>query len=287
MAEMRGGARARCRHRGGDVAGAGAALERDVEHVEVVLRRRDGQDVVALGVERVGIGAEADERARRGMVLAEYGDVQRRAAVGILDVRPLAGGDQPLDLGDVASGGGGVQAGIDRAGRARSAASAPRPVVRAPERDGDHRQQHAIKAPRRRDHPVPGRFESLRRAAIARACGGRRGRSAAARNDNGRDEPGHDQRIADLGALAGEAVGGDHAHGAGLGAWAGCGRAGSWRRSRAKPARLQAGRSGRMSRRSPLTTGGGVRASTSGLKPGKASIMAAPKAAAAIAERAL
>jgi hypothetical protein len=48
-------------------------------------------------------------------------DVQRRAAVRILRVRVLPGGDQPLDLGGVALRGGGVQPGLDaqlrRAGR--------------------------------------------------------------------------------------------------------------------------------------------------------------------------
>ena len=51
------------------------------------------------------------------MMLAVDRDVQRRAAVRILDVRPLAGGDQALDFGDVAVGGGGMQAGIDRRSR--------------------------------------------------------------------------------------------------------------------------------------------------------------------------
>ena len=44
---------------------------------------------------------------------AEGSDVQRRAAVGILQVRLLASGDQLLDLSYVAIGGGGMQAGVD------------------------------------------------------------------------------------------------------------------------------------------------------------------------------
>jgi len=40
-------------------------------------------------------------------------DVQWRAAVRILRVRALPGGDQPLDLGRVTLRGGGVQSGID------------------------------------------------------------------------------------------------------------------------------------------------------------------------------
>ncbi len=87
--------------------------KRDLEHLDVVLDDGDGHDVVALGVERIGIGAEAQQRARRGVVLSINRDVQRRAAVRILDVHPLAIGDQALDLGDVALGGGGMQTGID------------------------------------------------------------------------------------------------------------------------------------------------------------------------------
>jgi hypothetical protein len=47
-------------------------------------------------------------------VLAERRDEQRRAALGILEVGILAVGDQLLDLGHLATGGGGVQARIDR-----------------------------------------------------------------------------------------------------------------------------------------------------------------------------
>ena len=97
----------------GDVARAAAAGERDLQHFEIVLHRRDGDDVVALRVHRVRIGAEPQERLRRGMLTAEGGDVQRRAAVGILEVRLLAIGDQPFDLRNVAIGGGGMQAGVD------------------------------------------------------------------------------------------------------------------------------------------------------------------------------
>lgn len=47
------------------------------------------------------------------MLAKEGGDVQRRAAVGVLDVRAFALGDELLDLGDIAARGRVVQPGID------------------------------------------------------------------------------------------------------------------------------------------------------------------------------
>ena len=97
----------------GDGARVAATGERDLEHFEVVVDCGDGDDVVALGVERVGIGAKPDERARRPVLPAESCDVQRRAAVGVLDIRLLAFGDELFDLGDIAARGGVMQTGID------------------------------------------------------------------------------------------------------------------------------------------------------------------------------
>jgi len=97
----------------GDGARVAAALERDPEHFEVVVHGRDGDDVVALGIERVRVGAEPEEGARRLVLAQKRGDVQRRAAVGVLDVGLFALGDQLLDLGGVAARGGIVKPGID------------------------------------------------------------------------------------------------------------------------------------------------------------------------------
>ena len=97
----------------GDRAGIGAGFERDLEQLDVVVDRGDGERVETLQVARVRIGAEPQQRAHRVMMLAVGGHQQRRAAVGILQVRALAFLDQFFDLGDVAHGGGRVQAGID------------------------------------------------------------------------------------------------------------------------------------------------------------------------------
>jgi len=97
----------------GDGACVAAALERDPEHFEVVVHGRDGDDVVALGIERVRVGAEPEEGARCRILAQKGGDVQRRAAVGVLDVGLFALGDQLLDLGGVAARGGIVKTGID------------------------------------------------------------------------------------------------------------------------------------------------------------------------------
>ena len=113
MAEMGGGDQRGAIVGAGDRARIAAAFERDLEHLEVVVHGRDGDDVVALGVERVRIGAEPDERVRRRVLAQKRRDMQRGAAVGVLDVRFLARGDQLLDLGDVAARCCVVQAGID------------------------------------------------------------------------------------------------------------------------------------------------------------------------------
>src|SRR5262249_32936576 len=62
---------------------------------------------------RVRIGAELEQRAYCRVVPAIGGDVERRAASGVLDGQLLAGRDQPLDLRRIALGGRGMQAGVD------------------------------------------------------------------------------------------------------------------------------------------------------------------------------
>jgi len=130
----------------GSVVGTGggarvaAARKRDLEHFAIVVHGRDGDDVVALGIERVGIGAEPDERACRVMLAQEGGNVQRGAAAGVLDVRLFAFGDQLLDLGGVAARGRVVQSGIDaQLPLARRRLSERRPGRR---HDCVHRQQN-------------------------------------------------------------------------------------------------------------------------------------------------
>ena len=97
----------------GDRLRVGAAGKRKLEHRDVVVHRRDGDDVVFLRVERVRIGAALEQR-RCGRLMAEMRrDMQRRAAVRILGVRALPGRDQPFDPGRVALRGRRMQAGID------------------------------------------------------------------------------------------------------------------------------------------------------------------------------
>ena len=97
----------------GDGARIATALERDLQQFEVVVYGRDGDDVVALGIERVWVGAESDEGARRRILTQKRGNMQRRAAVGVLNVGLFALGDQLLDLSGIAACGGVVEAGID------------------------------------------------------------------------------------------------------------------------------------------------------------------------------
>jgi hypothetical protein len=113
VAEVGGGDQCGAVILAGDVARAAAAGERDLQHLDIVLHRGDGDDVVVLRVHRIRVGAETQQRLHHRVLAAERGDVQRRAAVGILEVRLLAFGNQLFDLGDIAVGGGGVQAGID------------------------------------------------------------------------------------------------------------------------------------------------------------------------------
>src|SRR5262249_16752986 len=96
-----------------DGARVGAALQSDVDHFEIVVHRRYRENVVALGIERIRIGAQPQERLRRAVLAQERGTMQRGAAVGILNIQLFALTDQPLDFHDVPAGSGVVQAGVD------------------------------------------------------------------------------------------------------------------------------------------------------------------------------
>ena len=121
VAEMRGGDQRRALIGAGDVLRIAAAGERELEHRHIVGHRHDGDDVVLLRVERVRVGAAADERLRGRLVAEVRRDMQRRAAMAVDCVDLLAGRDQPRDLGGIALGGSRVQAAIGgdlrRAGR--------------------------------------------------------------------------------------------------------------------------------------------------------------------------
>jgi hypothetical protein len=97
----------------GDIAGAGTAVEREFQSFEIVRHGGDGDDVVAVDLQCVRVGAALDQRAGGVVPLEIDRDVKRGAASRVLDVRPLALGDQLLDLGDVALGRGFVQSGVD------------------------------------------------------------------------------------------------------------------------------------------------------------------------------
>ena len=99
--------------RADDGARIGAARKRDVKHLEVVIQRCDGDDIVTLGIERVRIGTKPQQRLRCSMAAQKRGDKQRRSAVGVLDIGLFAFGDELLDLGGVAACGGVMQPGID------------------------------------------------------------------------------------------------------------------------------------------------------------------------------
>ena len=112
VTEVRGGDQRGAVVGAGHVLRAGAAFERDLEHRHVVGDGGDGHDVVALRVERVRVCAALHEHPGGVVLPAVRGDVQRRAPVAVAQLAVRAGGDEALDLGDVAGGGRGVQAGV-------------------------------------------------------------------------------------------------------------------------------------------------------------------------------
>src|SRR5262249_24421579 len=77
------------------------------------VHRRDRGDVIALGIEGIRIGAEPQKRPRRVMAAQKRRDMQRRSAVGILNVGLFALTDQLLDLGSVAARGRVGESGVD------------------------------------------------------------------------------------------------------------------------------------------------------------------------------
>ena len=103
MAEMGGGDQRRAVIGAGDVGRLAAAFQRRLEHRHVVGNRRNGDDVVALAVERVRIGAERHEFHGRGILLGEGGDVEGRAAVRVAHVHIGAVLDEPLDRRRIAA----------------------------------------------------------------------------------------------------------------------------------------------------------------------------------------
>jgi hypothetical protein len=102
------------------VVGPASPVERDLEHRHVVGNRSNGDDVVLLGLECVGIGTEA-QQGNSGVLLAhEDGDVKRRAGAAVARIDHPAGRHQAFDFAGIASGRRGVQAAIGRYfGRAR------------------------------------------------------------------------------------------------------------------------------------------------------------------------
>jgi len=91
----------------------GAALERNLEHCEVIVDGGDRQRIKTIVVARIRIGAQPQERLRGSVLAAESSHNERRAALGILQVRLFAIGDQLLDRAGIAVGRGCMQPGID------------------------------------------------------------------------------------------------------------------------------------------------------------------------------
>ena len=115
MAQMRRGDQRGSVVTAGDVRGTAAQREGDVERRQVVRDRRDGDDVVAVTLQRVRIGACLHQRPHCVVLAGEGGNVQRGAAVPVTCVDTGAGSDEPGDLARVAAGCGGKKSRIPRA----------------------------------------------------------------------------------------------------------------------------------------------------------------------------
>ena len=113
VAEMHGRDQRRPVVWAGDVFWIAGSGQRQVEHRDVVVHRRDGHDVVALCIERVRIGATFEERLGSWVMAEMRRDMQRRAAMRIPHVRLPARRNQPLDFAGIAFHGGGMQTGVD------------------------------------------------------------------------------------------------------------------------------------------------------------------------------
>ena len=112
VSQMGGGNQRRPVIAAGDRAGIAAAVERNPQHRHVVGDRGDGDDVVAVDLQRLGIGAEPQQRARRFVLLLIDGDMQRRPLPPVDRFSVRAGCDKTLDCRDVARSSGRVQTGI-------------------------------------------------------------------------------------------------------------------------------------------------------------------------------
>jgi hypothetical protein len=120
MAEMGGGDQSGAVIGTGGQAGAGAARQQSFQHRAVVLDRRNGDRVIALGIERARIGAVLEQGAHRGAAPREGRDMQGRAAMGIRRVEVFAGFGQAADLCGVTGGRRRVEAAIGgQLGRSR------------------------------------------------------------------------------------------------------------------------------------------------------------------------
>jgi hypothetical protein len=86
MAEVGRGDQRRADIGAGDVLGRAAAFQRQFEHRHIVGDRGDGDDVVLLRLQRIGIRLVAQQRARGALLLHEGGDMQRRAALAVAGV---------------------------------------------------------------------------------------------------------------------------------------------------------------------------------------------------------
>jgi hypothetical protein len=131
VAEMGGGNQRRAVIGAGDVRCLAAKLQCELEHRHVIGDGGNGDDVVALRLERVGVGAATCQSLGGAGLFEESRDMQRCAAVTIAGIDQCAGGAEALDRGDVACGAGRVQALIGgnfgRAGRNLRQGRARRP----------------------------------------------------------------------------------------------------------------------------------------------------------------
>ena len=83
-----------------------------LQHLQVVLHGGDGDDIVALVLQCIDVGAKLDQRARHRNVPAIGRHHQRRAAEAVAGIDVLAVPDRPLDLARAAADHGGMQIGI-------------------------------------------------------------------------------------------------------------------------------------------------------------------------------
>ena len=109
---MRGRNQRRAVITAGDSLRVAAAFKRDLKHRHVVGDRCNGDDVIAVDVQLVRIGAEPDQGARGIVLLLIDRDMQRRAMTRVERFLVFGSRDARFDIGDVATGGGGMQAAI-------------------------------------------------------------------------------------------------------------------------------------------------------------------------------